>query len=78
MLIKEAVGHSIKMIRKDKELTLRDVSALSFISIGHLSEIEHGKKEASSQFLGSIARSLGVTTAYLLKYAAELLEKGNN
>ena len=40
--------------------TLREVSSAAQVSLGYLSEVERGQKEASSELLASICRALGV------------------
>lgn len=41
------------------------------VSLGYLSEVERGQKEASSELLSSIAGSLGVSTAQMLRLVAD-------
>jgi transcriptional regulator with XRE-family HTH domain len=57
---RHALGETIYRIRTEKSLILRDLAASSKVSIGHLSEVERGMKEASSEILESIARGLDV------------------
>ena len=47
-------------------MTLREVSMASMVSLGYLSEIERGHKEASSEVLFSIARALDVSLSELM------------
>lgn len=42
-----AVGHTIRRLRQDKNLTLRDISSKSFIALGHLSAIETASRHPS-------------------------------
>ena len=44
------------------------------VSLGYLSEVERGQKEASSELLSSIAQSLGVSTAQMLRMVADYLD----
>ena len=44
------------------------------VSLGYLSEVERGQKEASSELLSSIAGSLGVSTAQMLRLVADYLD----
>ena len=46
--------------------TLRDVSGAARVSLGYLSEVERGQKEASSELLASICDALDVELADLL------------
>jgi transcriptional regulator with XRE-family HTH domain len=77
MQLKYAVGDTIRRIRHEQSLTLRDISKRKFIALGHLSDIERGTKEASNQMLELIADGLHLTTAQLLKEIYEYLEASN-
>ena len=74
MRLRYAVGDTIRTLRKERGLTLRDVSSSQHIALGYLSEIERGAKEPSSFMLESIAVALELTTAELLKEIYEYLE----
>jgi transcriptional regulator with XRE-family HTH domain len=54
-------GHRLSQRR-----TLRDVSGAARVSLGYLSEVERGQKEASSELLASICDALDVELADLL------------
>lgn len=60
MNFRQALGEVIREQRLAKELTLRQVSSNGYVSLGHLSDIERGTKEASSDIMDSIANGLGV------------------
>ena len=62
----EALGEVIREQRLAKRLTLREVSATGFVSMGHLSDVENARKEASSRFIEGVARALGVNTYDLI------------
>lgn len=47
-------------------MTLREVSMASMVSLGYLSEIERGHKEASSEVLFAIASALNVSLSDLM------------
>ena len=47
-------------------MTLREVSMASMVSLGYLSEIERGHKEASSEVVFSIAQALDVALSDLM------------
>lgn len=47
-------------------MTLREVSVASMVSLGYLSEIERGCKEASSEVLYAITRALGGSLSQML------------
>ena len=74
MRLRHAVGDTVRNLRLERGLTLRDVSASQHISIGHLSDIERGASEPSSLILEAIALGLEMTTAQLLKEIYEYLE----
>jgi transcriptional regulator with XRE-family HTH domain len=42
-----AVGYTLRKIRQEKNLTLRQVSSKSFVALGHLSDIERATKSPS-------------------------------
>lgn len=60
MRFHEALGEVIKEQRLAKEMTLRDVSQTGYVSMGHLSDVENGRKEGSSQFIEAVATALQV------------------
>jgi transcriptional regulator with XRE-family HTH domain len=64
--LSNAVGDTIRLLRTDRSLTLREVSERSKVSLGHLSEIEMGKKNASNEVLEAIAVGLDLSTTELI------------
>ena len=50
--------------------TLREVSRVARVSLGYLSEVERGRKEASSELLGSICGALDLPLDELLRRVA--------
>lgn len=66
----EALGKVIKTERLAKSLTLRDVSQTGYVSMGHLSDVENGRKEGSSSFLEGVALALGVEAYELIAKTA--------
>lgn len=77
MKLQTAVGHTIRRIRTEQGLTLREAAGRKFISIGHWSEVETGKKDASTDMLEHMANALDLTTAELIKEIYEYLEEYN-
>lgn len=63
---RHALGSVIRETRIEKNLTLRQVCDRGVISLGYLSEIERGQKEASSELLNCIAYGLDVTVHELI------------
>jgi hypothetical protein len=74
MSLREAIGHVLRDLRTRDHRTLREVSEKAGVSLGYLSEVERGQKEASSELLSSIADALGVTTAQMLRMVADYLD----
>ena len=73
MKTRDAFGKVLQTERLKQALTLRDLSGMAFVSISYLSEIEHGQKEASSEYLASILGSLKMTLPDFLEEVARLL-----
>lgn len=66
ILIRKVMGETLRELRMGSSMTLREVSVASMVSLGYLSEIERGHKEASSEVLFSISAALGVSLSDLL------------
>ena len=58
-------------IRRKQGRTLREVSSEAQVSLGYLSEVERGQKEASSELLDAISEALGVPLWYILREVSE-------
>lgn len=72
MLLRHALGSVLRRIRTERGTTLRQLSETSRVSIPYLSEIERGRKEASSEILAALCRVLEVPEGELLtRVAAE-------
>ena len=54
VLVREAVGLTLRAARTSQNRTLRDVARDARVSLGYLSEVERGQKEASSELLNAI------------------------
>lgn len=59
-LVREAVGLTLRAARTSQGRTLRDVARAARVSLGYLSEVERGQKEASSELLNAICIALGL------------------
>jgi transcriptional regulator with XRE-family HTH domain len=70
-LIREYVGETLKDIRKQNAMSLRSLSKRTHISLAYLSEIEHGKKEMSSELFNAWAKGMGFTTEDLFYLIAK-------
>ena len=66
VLLRRLIGDVLRRHRQRQGRTLRDVSAAAQVSLGYLSEVERGVKEASSELLASICSALGVSLSELL------------
>lgn len=60
------VGHRIKNLRKEKNMTLRELSHKTGISVSFLSDIENGRSNPSLERLKDIAGVLDVTVSFLM------------
>ncbi|MEU5538577.1 helix-turn-helix transcriptional regulator [Streptomyces sp. NPDC020362] len=65
-LWRDLVGDVLRRERQAQERTLRDVADAARISLPYLSEIERGRKEASSEVLAAAAHALGLGLGDLL------------
>jgi transcriptional regulator with XRE-family HTH domain len=68
-LWRHVIGDVLRRERLDQGLRLKDVADAARISMPYLSEIERGRKEASSEILAAAARALGLALADLLALA---------
>ncbi|HEX2810425.1 MAG TPA: helix-turn-helix transcriptional regulator [Kineosporiaceae bacterium] len=58
-LLRHLVGDSLRRARLEQGRTLRDVADAARVSLQYLSEIERGRKEASSEVLAAVCAALG-------------------
>ncbi|MDA3643682.1 helix-turn-helix domain-containing protein [Saccharopolyspora indica] len=75
VLLREAVGDRLRRARTAQSRTLRDVSRAARVSLGYLSEVERGRKEASSELLASICDALDLPLPELLVTVAGDLDE---
>ena len=71
--VREALGAVIRRRRVAQGRTLRDVAAAARVSLGYLSEIERGQKEASSELLAAICAALGVSLSEIFREVSDEL-----
>jgi transcriptional regulator with XRE-family HTH domain len=69
------VGDVLRRERLAQERTLKDVADAARISMPYLSELERGRKEASSEVLAAAARALGLGLTDLLSLAQDELTR---
>ena len=67
VLFRRSLGDVLRGLRTDQGLTLRDLSAAARVSLGYISEIERGQKEASSELLASLCGALEVPLSDVLR-----------
>jgi transcriptional regulator with XRE-family HTH domain len=67
VLLRRLIGDVLRRHRQRQGRTLRDVSASAQVSLGYLSEVERGRKEASSELLAAICQALDVSLAEVLR-----------
>lgn len=73
LLLREAIGGSLRRARTRRRRTLREVSHQARVSLGYLSEVERGRKEASSELLAAICEALGLPLPDLLSEVADAM-----
>jgi transcriptional regulator with XRE-family HTH domain len=66
-LLRTAIGAVLRRLRLLQGRTLRDVADEAGVSMPYLSEIERGRKEASSEILAGVCRALGIGLPELLE-----------
>ncbi|HEX6872042.1 MAG TPA: helix-turn-helix transcriptional regulator [Micromonosporaceae bacterium] len=66
VLLRKVIGDALRARRQAQHRTLREVSTAANVSLGYLSEIERGHKEASSELLASICEALGARLSEML------------
>jgi transcriptional regulator with XRE-family HTH domain len=71
VLLRRLLGDVLRRHRVLQARTLRDVSAAAGVSLGYLSEIERGRKEASSELLAAICTALDVSLSEVLREAGD-------
>jgi transcriptional regulator with XRE-family HTH domain len=66
ILLREVIGDVLRRNRTTQGRTLREVSDSARVSLGYLSEVERGRKEASSELLSAICTALEVPMSRVL------------
>jgi hypothetical protein len=72
-LVRRVLGDVLRRTRQRQDRTLRQVSADAKVSLGYLSEVERGQKEASSELLAAICVALDVPQSAVLREVSEEL-----
>jgi len=71
VLLRQLLGDVLRRLRVRQGRTLREVSTMARVSLGYLSEVERGQKEASSELLASICGALGVPLSQVLREVSD-------
>jgi transcriptional regulator with XRE-family HTH domain len=70
-LFRRLLGDVLRERRLEQGMTLRQVSAEARVSLGYISEIERGRKEASSELLASLCTALDAPLSEVLRDVSE-------
>ena len=65
ILMRQVIGEELRRRRNEQARTLRDVSRDAQVSLGYLSELERGQKEASSELLAAVCSALDTPLSVL-------------
>lgn len=71
VLFRRLLGDVLRSERMQRGLTLRDVSAQARVSLGYISEIERGQKEASSELLASLCSAMDLPLSEVLREVSD-------
>jgi transcriptional regulator with XRE-family HTH domain len=71
VLFRRLLGEVLRRRRVEQGRTLRQLCADARISLGYMSEIERGQKEASSELLASICAALDVPLSEILSEVSD-------
>jgi transcriptional regulator with XRE-family HTH domain len=70
ILLRTHIGQTLRAARVAQGRTLRDVAKSARVSLGYLSEVERGQKEASSELLNAICAALEISLGQVLSGVA--------
>jgi transcriptional regulator with XRE-family HTH domain len=71
VLLRHLLGDVLRRLRLRQGRTLREVSAAARVSLGYLSEVERGQKEASSELLAAICTALGTPLSQVFREVSD-------
>ncbi len=71
VLLRHLIGDALRRMRLRQGRTLREVSASARVSLGYLSEVERGQKEASSELLAAICAALDTPLSQVLREVSD-------
>lgn len=70
-VLREEIGYVLRDVRQRQGRTLREVSHDARVSLGYLSEVERGQKEASSELLSAITAALDIPLSVMLREVSD-------
>ena len=73
-LLRTHIGQTLRQARVAQNRTLRDVAKEARVSLGYLSEVERGQKEASSELLNAICVALNLSLSAVLVEVTSLIK----
>ncbi len=71
VLLRQLLGDVLRRLRVRQGRTLREVSASARVSLGYLSEVERGRKEASSELLAAICTALDTPLSQVFREVSD-------
>jgi transcriptional regulator with XRE-family HTH domain len=71
VLLRQLLGDVLRRLRIRQGRTLREVSASARVSLGYLSEVERGRKEASSELLAAICNALDTPLSQVFREVSD-------
>jgi transcriptional regulator with XRE-family HTH domain len=71
VLFRRLLGEVLRSARMQRGMTLRELSADARVSLGYISEIERGQKEASSELLASLCQAMDLPLSEVLRDVAD-------
>jgi transcriptional regulator with XRE-family HTH domain len=71
VLLRQLLGDVLRRLRLRQGRTLREVSASARVSLGYLSEVERGQKEASSELLAAICGALNIPLSQVFREVSD-------
>ena len=74
LLFRASLGDVLRAERMRQSMTLRELSSLARVSLGYISEIERGQKEASSELLAALCEALDVPLSGVLREVSDHVE----
>ena len=74
VLLRTHIGQTLRQARISQGRTLRDVAKDARVSLGYLSEVERGQKEASSELLNAICIALNLSLSAVLVEVSSLVK----